>query len=340
MAMSQMPPDWWESTGRQFHYPQDEWYSGFVIGEQQPGETLEDVYARLKDEARVEAESSIRMYIEKKMLNSNRSELLQTTTQFEESITEVFESKTVMSVEMEIPGLRVEAWQNPKTNDIGAFAYVSRKELIRKTEKQITIILTKIELALDNVNQLIEAGQKVKARESAKNTLPMFTEIEQTQKLLLAISDDTETLELEETHSLQQRLIKICSSLQHGLKLYIKCSALLGNKTYPTLQKELQAKVSEIGCEYVDSAKKADWSIYINSKTREFNKVDYGGITMFVMYVDADISIDKQSTEQRVYANEIHKKGTHTIGNEEAAMSAYSSLVDDLAKTIKDVIKE
>ncbi|MBO7652379.1 MAG: hypothetical protein J6S84_06695 [Bacteroidales bacterium] len=339
-AISQIPPDWWEPASRQLHYPKDEWYVGFVTGEQQSGESLDNAYARLKDEARVEAVSSIRMSIEKEMSNSSRSELLQSSTQFDERITEVFESKTHISVELEVAGLKIEAWQNPKTMDIGAFAYVSRKELIRKTEKQITVTLTKIEMAIDNVGQMVEAGQKMKAREAAKNALPLFAEVEQSQKLLLYIDDDTESLQLDEMHSLQQKLLNICTTLQHGLKLYIKCSAVLGDAPFSTLQKELQANLSDVGCEFVQDSSIADWSVYVNANTRDYNTVDYGGVKAFTSYVDVGLSIDKQTTSQRIYEDEIHQKGTHTLNYAEAARSAYKDVVKNLSKTIKEVISQ
>ena len=339
-AFSQIPPDWWEPASRQFHYPKGEWYIGFVTGEQKPCESIDNAYSRLKDEARVEAVSSIRMNIEKQMSNSSRSELLHSTTQFDERITEVFESKTHISVELEVAGLKIDAWQDPKTKDIGAFAYVSRKELIKKTEKQITVTLTKIEMAIDNVSQMVEAEQKVKAREAAQNALPLFAEVEQSQKLLLSIDDDTESLQLDEMHSLQQKLLNICASLQHGLKLFISCTAVLGDKPFPTLQKELQAGLSDVGCEFVQDSSIADWSVYINANTRDYNCLDYGGVKAFTSYVDVGVGIDKQRTSQRIYEDEIHQKGTHTLNYAEAARSAYKDVVKNLSKTIKEVISQ
>ena len=218
---AQTPPDWWEVDDRKMHYPPSLWHTGFVVGEQHAEETLDMAFARLKDEARAEAASSIRMSIEKNMVLSNRSKLIQTTTQFDEQVTEVLESTTHTSVEMEIPGLHIEAWQDPKTKEIGAFAYVSHRELLRKTEKQITITLTRIEMAMDGISQKVEAGQKIKAREMAEQAMGMFPEVEQAQKLLQALDDDEEALALDETRTLQQRLSATIEQLRHATAFYI-----------------------------------------------------------------------------------------------------------------------
>ncbi len=339
-AISQIFPNWWETNSRQIHYPQHEWYYGFVKGEQQPKETLENAYARLKTDARVEAISSIRMYIEKEISNNNRSELLQTSSQFEERITEIFETRTRINVEMDIPNLKIEVWQNPKTNEIGAFAYVSRNDLIRKIEKQIAVTQTKIDLTLSHINEMIKLGQKLNARNATSNILTLFAEVEQAQKLLLAISDDIEILGLTEMNVQQQKLLQICNTLQHGLKLYIQCTAILQENPFSSFQKELQASLSDLGCEFVKQAEEADWSIYINAKSRAYKKSDFEGISMYISYVDADLSVDKQITTQRVYENEFHQKGTHTNGYKEAASSAYKNLVKNISESLKNVINE
>jgi len=335
---AQMLPDWMEDASRKFHYPREEWFSGFVTGEQQPGESLEKTFSRLKDDARVEAASSIRMTVEKEMKSSNRSELMQTSSSFDEKVTEIFESTTRTGVSMEIPGLKAEAWQNPRTKEISAFAYVSRNELLKKTKKQITVVLTKIELALDNVAQLVEIGQKMNARKAAQETLSLFGELEYAQKILLAISSDDEDLQMDEANSLRLRLMQLCSDLQHGIKLYIKCSCFLFDEPYPALQKELSASLSDIGCEFVESMENADWSIFVNANTRAYNYAEFGGISTYTSYVDAGLSIDKQITSQRIYEDEIHQKGTHTIGYEEAARSAFHDITKTLSKNIKHII--
>jgi len=342
---SQTPPDWWEAAGRKMHYPATEWHTGFVVGEQQSGETLDKAFARLKDEARVEAASSIRMTVEKNMVSSNRSELMQTTTQFDERVTEVFESTTRMHVEMEIPGLHIEAWQHPKSKEIAAFAYVSHRELLRKTEKQITVTLTKIEMALDGIGQMVEAGQKIKAREAAEQTLGLFAEVEQAQTLLLALTDDEEALALNETHVLQQRLLAAIEQLRHATAFYIHCQASLDGKPYTLLDKEVRGLLSEKGCHFTDERESADWIIDINADV--INTEHREGMAYFA-YVDGDLSVHKGSSGQRVFEDRLSTlEGSHHDGikggdfkPEKAARIAYHDAARIIAETILKLIQE
>lgn len=338
VGFAQVAPDWWNADSRQQLYPYGEWYSGFVEVEQQRGETIEKALTRAKDEARVEAASTIRMFVEKEITTTNRSVVLQTNKTFDERITEVFESRGRMTVSMEIPGLKVESYQDPRTKIIAAFAYVSKKELIRKTEKQITVILTKIEYTLESVNAMIDRGDKVKARETAAGTLEQFAQLDELQKLLLAVSDDSDALQLDESNRLKEQMLSLCSSLKHGIRICFQCVATLDGQLYPTLEKEIKGQLSDIGCEYVKSADLADWVIILNASTRQYNKNVTGSVTSYFSYVDAKLSIDKQATSQRIFEDEIHQKGGHTLSFAEAERAAYKDIIKPIAKTIKDLI--
>lgn len=340
LAVAQSIPDWWDATSRQARYPHGMWYSGISIVERQTGESVEDAFTRAKNEARVEAASSIRMFVEKEMSNNSRSVMLQSSNDFNEQITEVFESYTRTSVSMEIPGLKVESWQNPQTNEIAAFAFVSKNELQRKTEKQITVTLTKIEMTLESVKSMIERGDKMKARETAKNALLLFDEVEQMQKILLAISDNTDALQTEECNSLKQEMLSLCSSLSHGIRIYVDCDARLGESNYPTLKKEICASLSKLGCEFVSDASIADWAIYVEAVTRDYAQASIGGVDSFTSYVDATVYVDKMATSQRIFEDELHQKGTHTHNYREAARSAYKDVSNSIAKEITKVIEQ
>lgn len=342
---AQTPPDWWDANSRKLHYPSSEWHTGFVIDKQQDDETLNMALSRLKDGARVEAASSIRVSVEKNMVSSSRSELMQTTTQFDERITEVFESTTSMKVEMEIPGLHIEAWQNPKTKEIGAFAYVSHRELLRKTEKQITVTLTKIEMALDGIDQMAEAGQKIKAHEAAEQTLRLFVEVEQAQKLLLALTDDDEALALDETRTLQQRLLTTIEQLRHATAFYVNCRATIGDSPYPLLDKEVRGLLAEQGCQFTDDRDLADWIIEVEASV--INVEHREGMATFA-YVDGDLVIHNGRTEKHLMEGRLstldpdHYDGIKggDFKEERAARIAYHNAARIIADAILKLVKE
>lgn len=342
---AQTPPDWWEVDDRKMHYPPSLWHTGFVVGEQHAEETLDMAFARLKDEARAEAASSIRMSIEKNMVLSNRSKLIQTTTQFDEQVTEVLESTTHTSVEMEIPGLHIEAWQDPKTKEIGAFAYVSHRELLRKTEKQITITLTRIEMAMDGISQKVEAGQKIKAREMAEQAMGMFPEVEQAQKLLQALDDDEEALALDETRTLQQRLSATIEQLRHATAFYIHCQATIGDNAYALLDKEVRGLLAERGCNFTDDRQSADWIIDIDASV--INTTRPQGLACFA-YVDGTLTVKNGTTGKVLLDGRLsvledgHYDGIKggDFGEERAARIAYHNAADIIANSILKLVQE
>lgn len=342
---AQAPPDWWDANSRKLHYPPSEWHTGFALDKQQDDETLDMALSRLKDEARVEAASNIRVSVEKNMVSSSRSELMQTTTQFDERITEVFVSTTSMKVEMEIPGLHIEAWQNPETKEIGAFAYVSHRELLRKTEKQITVTLTKIEMALDNISQMVEAGQKVKAFKTAEQALGLFAEVEQAQKLLLALTDDDDALALDETHTLQQRLLTSIEQLRHATAYYINCRATIGDNAYTLFDKEVRGLLAEKGCNFIDEQQYADWVIDIDASV--INTTHPNGSTCFA-YVDGTLTVRKGATGKVLLDGRLstleegHYDGIKggDFGDERAARIAYHNAASIIANAILKLVQE
>ena len=193
------------------------------------GESQEKAVARLKDAAKVEAVSTIRVHVQNTTTNQALSQTLRTMEgTFRQSVRE-FSSATKTTVDMEIPGLQIESYVNPQNGTIAAFAYVKKATLTRQLEKKITVGLTKTETSLDQIDQLIATSQKLQARNLAQNTLPLFVEIDETQKLLVAVDEnaDEESLQLQETRQLQHRLTGIIASLKNGINIYLSCDARL-----------------------------------------------------------------------------------------------------------------
>ena len=116
------------------------------------GESQEKAVARLKDAAKVEAVSTIRVHVQNTTTNQALSQTLRTMEgTFRQSVRE-FSSATKTTVDMEIPGLQIESYVNPQNGTIAAFAYVKKATLTRQLEKKITVGLTKTETSLDQID--------------------------------------------------------------------------------------------------------------------------------------------------------------------------------------------
>lgn len=61
----------------------------------------------------------------------------------------------------------IKEYRDPETGMLAAFAYVKKSTLIQQLLKQITTSLTKVEMSLDQIDQLVVTGQKLQARTAA-----------------------------------------------------------------------------------------------------------------------------------------------------------------------------
>ncbi len=337
-------PDWYDDNLRAQEYPSKQFFTGFAEGQKRSNESTEAAMARMKNAARVEAASSIRVYVKNTTDMSGLSRTLESMEgTFYQSIEE-FSSKTKTSVEMEIPGLQIETWRNPSTGDIAAFAYVKKSTLIRQLEKTITVCLTKIETSMDQIDQLVANGQKIQARELAENTVPKFREVDEAQKLLAAVDEnaDEESLQLQETRTLQHRLTGLVAQLKHGLNIFISCHADMFGQNYTALKGAIEGELSKMGVTFVTNANQSDWAIYVTAQAREYNIIGEGSNAQYVVYVDAKVSIDKTTTGQRVFEEQLNpEKGVWTFSYVEAARrDAYKKITPKINKIIKEQIQQ
>ena len=192
----------------------------------------------------------------------------------------------------------------------------------------------------EEIDQLIATGQKLQARSAAENAVPYFAEVNEAQKLLVAVDADAteETLMLPETRQLQQRLMAMVAQLKNALTICLRADAKIFNSAYPALQAELQGHLSKIGCNFVTDPNTADWVIDILAQAREYNTMTMGNVSTYFVYVDANIAITKTATGQRVYENMFSEKGGHTHNYEQAARDAYKYLLPKLREVLDEQI--
>lgn len=336
-------PTWYDDNRRMADYPSGQYFTGFAEGQRHSGESNDAALKRIKDAARAEAASTIRVHVQN---TTNINGLSQTIESMDGTFyrsVEEFSSKTTTSTDMEIPGLQVETWANPASGTIAAFAWVKKSTLIKQLEKTITVGLTKIETSLDQIDQLIANSQKLQARDLATNTLPKFKEVDEAQKTLAAVDEnaDEESLQLQETRNLQRRLIDFIAQLKNGINVYISCNTSMFGQNYSALKGEIEGALSPMGCTFVSSADQSDWAIYITASAREYNKIGEGNNAQYVVYIDTKLSMDKTSTGQRIYEEQLKpEKGMWTFSYEQAARDGYRQIAPKLSDIIKKQIHQ
>lgn len=329
-------PDWLNADYRSMKYSSDKYFTGYSIRAIQKGEDVSQALDKVKDAARVQAVQSIKVHVENVTRDDRFSKSVEDLRSFDETIIETFSTQTRLTTDLEITNLHLETCRN-NDNEVVGFAYVKRSDVIRQFDKSITSKLSKLEIQMDNVDEMVANGQKIEARTKLQPLYAAFADIEADQKVLLAIDEDAdlESIQMPQLKALIQRYNKTMAQLKNGLTIFIDCQADLFGDNYPTLADALKGELSKLGCSFVTSAAEADWAIYVMAKAREYNAPTMGGYTTYFAYIDATLAIDKVATNQRIYEDALSKKGGHTLNYSEAAIVAYNELVLKIVKTLK-----
>ena len=341
-AFAQTPPAWYDHEVRKVNYPTKRFFKGYAEGMPAANENIATAMQRLKDAARVEALATIRVLVKSQTTSNQMSQNLQTMGEtFRQSTSELMTSTTT-SVDMEIPGLLIEEYRDPETGMLAAFAYVKKSTLIQQLLKQIAISLTKVEMSLDQIDQLVAIGQKLEARTAAEKAMPLFVAVDEAQQLLVAVDTEAteETLMFPETRALQQRLMAMVAQLKNALTICIQCDATIFGTNYTALRSALQGHLSKLGCNFVTDPAQADWVVRVQTAAREYNTMTMGNVNTYFTYVDATISVLKAATNQLVYEDMLSEKGGHTHNFEQAARDAYKYLTPKICKAVEEQVKQ
>lgn len=260
-------PNWYSDSQRAINFPQGQYFTGIAYGELRSNESVGSALERMKAMARAEASSTIIVHVQSETNSHLHDETYESVESWTEEIKETFDSHVNIKVDLEnLPGLQVEAWKNPSNNEVVAFAYVKKNTLCRQMDKQITVGLTRIEAIIENTEQLIANSQKLQARESIYKATPLFKEVEQAQRILIAIdpSSDAESLQLEETKRLSQRYIVLTAQLKNSINIYLDFSADIFGKSYCPIKEQIIRDLSKNGCTFVNDNTNADWILKLN----------------------------------------------------------------------------
>lgn len=338
-ASQPTPPDWTNPTLRAERYPAGTYFTGFAAVSAGQYDSKETALTRLRQDARVEAIASIQVSVEQTiehlLMNTHSNGNVSTA----ESMTLHSGIKTSIK---DIPGLKVEVYENTKTGDLYAFAWVKAADLHRKLIRRIAVNVTKAENELLNAESCAQRGDKIQARNMAQSVSPLFDEIENDQFVVLSIQPATsdEELALQETQQLKKRFLTLTSELKNSLSLYIDCQADLIGKSYTTLKKVIQGQLSDLGVMFADTDKNTDYIISIVAETHTYNTTEYSSAKAYFVYVDAQVSIFRCADHKRIYENVFSEKGSHTFSYEQAARDAYQQLAPRLSQIIREQITQ
>ena len=298
-------PFWCNDTWRATNYPREQYLQGFVIGTIRAGETIEQTYQRLKEKAQAEALQNI-------IATQNATK--------------------------DVPNLSVESWHNPQTNEVFAFAWAKKEDLICTLKKQIISRVTRAEMAIEEAEGLLAEGEKGAARKTIAKAIEHLQQVEEQQKVVQSVDSSTEMEDIAfaESNALKQRATTLHQQLKHGVTVYIAGNVTIFDKSYPTLIQQIKQEISPMGCTFTTNEAEADWVIRLQGTTQEYNTLQNSSYSAFVVMADVAIEIAKKG--QIIYSGNVSKKGVHTNNTELAAKEAYSEASKAIASQINEII--
>ena len=309
------------------------------MGEVQAGESVEQTLQRIKEKAQAEAVQNITTSVEYTASSLVQSDQHSGTMGFSEMTRELFStSTTIHSSLQDIPNLSVESWHNPKTNEVFAFAWVKKTDLVRTLKKQIISHITRAEMAIEEAEGLLAEGEKSAARKAIAKAIEHLQQVEEQQKVVQSVDSNTEMEDIAfaESNALKQRATALYQQLKSGVSVYIGGEITIFDKSYPTFINQIKQQISGIGCTFTTNEAEADWVIRLQGTTQEYNTMQRSSYSAFVVMADVAIEIAKKG--QIIYSGNVSQKGVHTINTEQAAKEAYSEASKAIAAQINEII--
>ncbi len=330
-------PAWLNAESRALQYPNSTYYSGIAY-ENMAGQPRAVAIQKAEQGARTEALSTILVSLHSVTYFSQFSRMVND----DEDLYEVYKSETRIEIAFnDIPGVMVEHYV--KGSEVTAFAYVNRLELMLYYSQRIETMLARIEGTLDNVDQYVSEGEKIRARELAKTAVKYFAELENSQRILVAVGGDA-YMQMDRYMEISKRMENALVELKNGTAIYIDCRVNAHGSRYVAFDGELKGRLSTLGCHFADNREQADWVVTVKADVERENKAN----DIYFVWVDGTVSIRKQATNQTIYTGRISAieeghpdgvKGGHTAGYDAALRAAYKEAARIVDNKVTDVIK-
>lgn len=219
-----------------------------------------------------------------------------------------------------------------------AIAFINKAKACNFYENEVKMLISNTSSAISTADNYINTGFKSKAKTELQNALNMFDDAAKPFFWLNVFGFDTYQLQqyLNRINGNLQTVKQKLADLEYGTTYCVVCDADLFGQRYVKLKNEVKGELSASGCNFVDDQSAADYVIHISASARKYNEFQGAYFT----YIDAAIAIDKKATNQRIFEDEISVKGAHTLGYNEAARDGYKKITKEIAKTLKDNIKQ
>lgn len=249
----------------------------------------------------------------------------------------LYRSTKSLSTDVDMNLSETKSYYNDTKEKFYVLVYIDKVAARTFYENEIKMLISKANNALTIADNYIGSGFKQKAKAELEKAQQLFNDAVKPFFWLNVFGIDDYRIQnyLSKVNEQEQIIKQRLSELEYGTTYCVVCEADLFGKRYVKLGNEVKGELAASGCNFVDDSANADIVIRIQASARKYNEFQGAYFT----YIDAAVTIDKTATGQRIFEDEISKKGAHTLSYDEAARDGYKQTTKELIKILKQNIK-
>ncbi len=249
-------------------------------------------------------------------------------------------SQTVFSTDVELNLVKTETVYDRKTGTAYAIAYIRKLEAKEFYRNKIVLAFGKLDRILSVAGNYASDGLVSKAREELAE---LKSELEDASSDLFMLNFfGAGKDELSDFSESIGRYAGAAAGIEAGLSQgIIICMEIKTSGTgISGFEKELKGILADKDCSFTDRPDEADWVVSAILKTREYGRPEMGGMSIYTVYADVALTMEKTTGVHRIVEDQLSVKGVHTMNYEEAERDACARLGKQLAERILLIISK
>lgn len=325
-------PAWLDPSSRAIRYPADSYYVG-IWSQDIDGGSTEEATRRAVENARHELVRSINSEIH--LHTSGSIETVDSDTGYSE--TESFSQSTSESVHAMLVNTSSETFLHPDHKLVSAFVYISKRDLHEYNVSQVEKRLTDIRSAFSDVKRLFQSGEKKEAHRQSLSLPALFDGIDPHLQAInsIGIDRDRHSYFTSAFASLRSDISRFISESDREVTVFIKSDESIGTRRVDIISALLKRKISENGCQIVDSPDGADYLLSVSATTR---RSSLPATDVIYVFADADIVLTNIARNKHLFQTQISCKGGG-LNIDKASRKALGNVGKEIVESLIDKIK-
>ncbi len=288
MAQSDAPV-WISGEYRLSNYPSEGWYTGFAIDNKADSESLIAALSRVEQSAKNQLSEQIFLYIE------SNSQMITDNSRYVDNQKDLervkidYREEVRTSTTASLVGVDVKTHYDSKTQQVYAFAYVERSQLINYYKNQERAIYLQVEKEISVIEELINAAQKITAYERSLEAISILKKAEYYRNFLSIVQEEeaaySETYDRQAKY-LEQQLV----ALKQGIHVYVSCAWT--SDEYPQyehladlVRENVETLLIAHNCSIIEDPQEADYVVELYASTTQRSD-GTNGFSMVSYYAD------------------------------------------------------